>query len=610
MKSISRLLYILSFATFLAACGGSGGGGGGNPPPPPPVSNDAGASDVVLEGVGLDQIFQSAVVNYTATVSVFTSTTTVTANTSNVGATMTVNGTALGAGVSSTKISLDLGSNIITLVVTAEDGVTSNTYTIDVTRQTAAGLAQTAYIKASNTGMNDFFGGGGLMLDGDTLVAGSFGESSNATGINGNQADNSAPNTGALYVFTRDASDVWSQQAYIKASNTEVADQLVSFRAAALDGDTLVAGARAEDSGATGINGDQADNSATDSGAVYVLTRDASDEWSQEAYIKASNTGASDSFGLSVALDGDTLVVGATGEDSGATGINGDQSDNSADGAGAVYVFTRDAGNVWSQQAYIKASNTEAGDVFGRSVALDGDTLVVTALEDSSATGINGDQSDNSADRAGAVYVFTRDASDVWSQQAYIKASNTEALDFFGSQIALDGDSIVIAAVFEDSDANGVNGDQSDNSADRSGAAYVFTRNASQVWSQQAYIKSSNSDVLDRIEGVALDGDTLAIGAVGEASTATGINGDQSDNSAAQSGAVYVFTRDANGVWIQQAYTKASNTDASDNFGFSIALDGETLVVAGYREASNATGIGGDQSDNSVPQAGAVYVIE
>jgi len=610
MKSISRLLYILSFATFLAACGGSGGGGGGNPPPPPPVSNDAGASDVVLEGVGLDQIFQSAVVNYTATVSVFTSTTTVTANTSNVGATMTVNGTALGAGVSSTKISLDLGSNIITLVVTAEDGVTSNTYTIDVTRQTAAGLAQTAYIKASNTGMNDFFGGGWLMLDGDTLVAGSFGESSNATGINGNQADNSAPNTGALYVFTRDASDVWSQQAYIKASNTEVADQLVSFRAAALDGDTLVAGARAEDSGATGINGDQADNSATDSGAVYVLTRDASDEWSQEAYIKASNTGASDSFGLSVALDGDTLVVGATGEDSGATGINGDQSDNSADGAGAVYVFTRDAGNVWSQQAYIKASNTEAGDVFGRSVALDGDTLVVTALEDSSATGINGDQSDNSADRAGAVYVFTRDASDVWSQQAYIKASNTEALDFFGSQIALDGDSIVIAAVFEDSDANGVNGDQSDNSADRSGAAYVFTRNASQVWSQQAYIKSSNSDVLDRIEGVALDGDTLAIGAVGEASTATGINGDQSDNSAAQSGAVYVFTRDANGVWIQQAYTKASNTDASDNFGFSIALDGETLVVAGYREASNATGIGGDQSDNSVPQAGAVYVIE
>ena len=610
MKSISRLLYILSFATFLAACGGSGGGGGGNPPPPPPVSNDAGASDVVLEGVGLDQIFQSAVVNYTATVSVFTSTTTVTANTSNVGATMTVNGTALGAGVSSTKISLDLGSNIITLVVTAEDGVTSNTYTIDVTRQTAAGLAQTAYIKASNTGMNDFFGGGGLMLDGDTLVAGSFGESSNATGINGNQADNSAPNTGALYVFTRDASDVWSKQAYIKASNTEVADQLVSFRAAALDGDTLVAGARAEDSGATGINGDQADNSATDSGAVYVLTRDASDEWSQEAYIKAYNTGASDSFGLSVALDGDTLVVGATGEDSGATGINGDQSDNSADGAGAVYVFTRDAGNVWSQQAYIKASNTEAGDVFGRSVALDGDTLVVTALEDSSATGINGDQSDNSADRAGAVYVFTRDASDVWSQQAYIKASNTEALDFFGSQIALDGDSIVIAAVFEDSDANGVNGDQSDNSADRSGAAYVFTRNASQVWSQQAYIKSSNSDVLDRIEGVALDGDTLAIGAVGEASTATGINGDQSDNSAAQSGAVYVFTRDANGVWIQQAYTKASNTDASDNFGFSIALDGETLVVAGYREASNATGIGGDQSDNSVPQAGAVYVIE
>ena len=105
-------------------------------------------------------------------------------------------------------------------------------------------------------------------------------------------------------------------------------------------------------------------------------------------------------------MDGDTLAVGAIQEDSSATGINGDQADNSASDSGAVYVFTRDASGVWSQQAYVKASNTEARDFFG-SVAVDGDTLAVGAnVEDSSATGIDGDQADNSAAGSGAAYVF------------------------------------------------------------------------------------------------------------------------------------------------------------------------------------------------------------
>ena len=90
--------------------------------------------------------------------------------------------------------------------------------------------------------------------------------------------------------------------------------------------------------------------------------------WSQQAYIKASNTGGGDEFGRSVAISDNTLMVGAIGEDSNATGINGDQSDNLALDSGAVYVFTR-SGTVWSQQAYVKASNTGGGDVFGFSVA-------------------------------------------------------------------------------------------------------------------------------------------------------------------------------------------------------------------------------------------------
>ncbi len=188
-------------------------------------------------------------------------------------------------------------------------------------------------------------------------------------------------------------------------------------------------GAHSEASAATGINGDQTSNAAAGSGAVYVFTRTGT-TWSQQAYVKASNTGANDLFGCSVALsaDGSTLAVGAYGEDSAATGINGDQTSNAAADSGAVYVFTR-TGTTWSQQAYVKASNTGAGDYFGISVALsaDGSTLAVGALhEDSAATGINGDQTSNAAASSGAVYVFTRTGT-TWSQQAYVKASNTGA---------------------------------------------------------------------------------------------------------------------------------------------------------------------------------------
>ncbi|MCC7130582.1 MAG: FG-GAP repeat protein, partial [Anaerolineae bacterium] len=112
-------------------------------------------------------------------------------------------------------------------------------------------------------------------------------------------------------------------------------------------------------------------------------------------YLKASNTDADDGFGYSVAISGDTLVVGAPGEDSSATGVNGNGGDNSAASAGAAYVFGR-SGGVWSQQAYLKASNTGAYDQFGWGVAISGDTVVVGASgEDSSATGVNGDGSNN-----------------------------------------------------------------------------------------------------------------------------------------------------------------------------------------------------------------------
>ncbi len=228
-----------------------------------------------------------------------------------------------------------------------------------------------------------------------------------------------------------------------------------------------------------------------DSQATYPLTIDPS--LGQQAYLKASNTGAEDLFGYDVAISGDTVVVGSQNEDSNATGINGDQSSNSRVNSGAVYVFTR-SGTAWSQQAYLKASNTGGGDIFGYSVAISGDTLVVGALnEDSDATGINGNQNNNRASRAGAAYVFTRSGA-VWSQQAYLKASNTDADDCFGWYVAISGNTVVVGADVEDGGATGINGDQSDNSAFNAGAAYVFTRSGA-VWSQQAYLKASNTDM-------------------------------------------------------------------------------------------------------------------
>ncbi|MGI9305419.1 MAG: hypothetical protein ACR2RB_22365, partial [Gammaproteobacteria bacterium] len=159
---------------------------------------------------------------------------------------------------------------------------------------------------------------------------------------------------------------------YIKASNTEEVDNFYNVSLSS-DGNTLAVGAIYEDSRSIGINGVQTDNAALNSGAVYVFRRRDSD-WSQEAYIKASNTDANDFFGSAISLsgDGDTLAVGAGDEDSSATGINGIQTNNLANSSGAVYVFSRN-GAMWTQRAYLKGSNTRAGDTFGHSVSLSGD---------------------------------------------------------------------------------------------------------------------------------------------------------------------------------------------------------------------------------------------
>jgi hypothetical protein len=339
----------------------------------------------------------------------------------------------------------------------------------------------------------------------------------------------------------------------------------------------------------------------------------------QETYIKASNSGADDLFGFSVALDGDTLAVGAIGDASKGRGVNSTtESDDSAPFSGAVYVFTRHQG-AWQQQAYIKASNAESGDLFGTSVALAGNTLAVGAIgEASQGRGVNsGAEADNSARGSGAVYVFTRHHG-TWHQQAYIKASNTKVLishsedgAAFGTTVALSGDTLAVGASFEASNGRGINsGTGADNEAPASGAVYVFTRHHD-AWQQQAYIKASNTDQGDFFgSSLALDGDTLAVGAPQEASNGRGVDSAaEADNSAFASGAVYVFTR-RNGTWNQQAYIKASNAEANDAFGGAVTLHSDTLGVSAAGESSHGRGVNsGAEGDNSAPLAGAVYLF-
>ncbi|MBI4885565.1 MAG: hypothetical protein HY824_00585, partial [Acidobacteria bacterium] len=291
-------------------------------------------------------------------------------------------------------------------------------------------LKQVAYIKASNAEAYDHFacGGGnqghtgnsiGLSGDGSTMAIGAPFESGGAPGINGNQGDNAVYASGAVYVYLRQGGS-WVQQAYVKASNPGQSDHFGSSVALSRDGNTMAVAAHWEASAATGVNGNQNDNSIPQAGAVYVFTRTGT-TWTQQAYIKASNTGRpgkggedisdGDQFGFSLALsgDGNTVAVGAITEDSGAKGINGNQNDDMATSAGAVYVYAR-TGTTWAQQAYVKSATTVAGDLLGFAVALnlDGNTMAVTAFdEDGSGRGINPPY-DNRAMNAGALYVFTR----------------------------------------------------------------------------------------------------------------------------------------------------------------------------------------------------------
>ena len=266
-------------------------------------------------------------------------------------------------------------------------------------------------------------------------------------------------------------------------------------------------------------------------------------------------------------------------------------------------MFVR-TGTTWTQQAYVKSTMTRPNVLFGYSVAVsdNGNTLAVAEYD---------------ADRGkGALYVLVRNGT-TWSHQARIQADNAENGDSLGYSMAIsdDGNTIAAGAADEDCLIPGINpaGCDKDQPMDNSsGAAYVFVRTGT-TWTQQAFIKSSNPARQDwfgvRI-AISGDGNTVAVGAPNEDSASKGINGKQDDNTAAEAGAVYYFTRTGT-TWVQKAYVKASNTRAGDEFGSSLALsgDGRTLLVGARGEDSGAKGLNGNQADSSVRDAGAGYLF-
>jgi len=453
-------------------------------------------------------------------------------------------------------------------------------------------LEQEAYVKSVNRPNNNMSFGSDVTIYGDTMAVGAYMEGSQQRTItNGATAASDAFGyNGAVYVYTREDNSSWSQQSYIKPSNGPTSPSFTYFGfSISLDNNTLAVGAQADASSLDNISNTSSaastDTSCAGCGAVFVYTRSGTN-WSQQAYIKASNSGPEDQLGRSVAISGDTIVAGANKEDT------------DSDDSGAAYVFTR-SGTAWSQQAILKASNSNADDQFGNVVDIDNNTIVVWAEREASnqktITNGTGASSNNSNVYSGAVYVYTRSGTS-WSQQSYIKSSNNDANDNFGYSMSIDGDTLAVSAQGEDSNQNTItNGSTSsnDNSAANSGAVYIYTRSGTN-WAQQAYIKPSNAVANGGFgSSVSLKGDMLVVGARGEDSNATTItdgSSSSSDTSVETSGAVYVFKRSGTS-WSQISYIKAVNSRADINFGMNVALDNATIIVGSSYENSNQQGI-------------------
>jgi hypothetical protein len=300
-----------------------------------------------------------------------------------------------------------------------------------------------------------------------------------------------------------------------------------------VSGDTLVVGA------------DQDDDNGEASGSVYVYVR-SDGVWTEQQKITADDGAEDDYFGVSVSISDDTLVVGAQSDD------------DKGNSSGSAYVYVR-SGGVWTEQQKITADDGAAGDNFGRRVSISGDTVVVGANND-----------DDLGNNSGSVYVYVRSGG-VWTEQQKLTADDGAAGDEFGHDVSISGDTLVVGTP-EDED-NGT----------RSGSAYVYVRSGG-VWTEQQKITADDGAAGDYFgRSVSISDDTLVVGAHAD------------DDKGSDSGSAYVYVR-SDGVWTEQQKITADDGAGGDDFGVSVSISGDTLVV------------GAHQTDDKGLQSGSAYV--
>ena len=460
------------------------------------------------------------------------------------------------------------------------------------------------YFKAPNTGANDYFGTSvAVSADGTVMAIGAPGEDSDPAALAGDMNDDGLTDSGAVYVYEK-VNGTWEWRAILKASNADSGDRFGATVALNADGTILAVGAPQEDSAAITIDGDQDDNSWPDAGAVYVFRLEGG-AWSQRAYLKASIRGSEppnvraferEQFGFALALNspGDRLVVGEPGHPR--------CVDNqfSCASSGAAHIFDTD-GTDWVYQAYL-GLGVDDYDSAGYAVALtpDGSRVAI------SAPGRVRDFIDN----PGAVYVLDHEDG-VWEEDIVLPPNDPDGyrVGDSGAAIALSADGNTLAISMHDGSLH---------ESRVFGYIMMFSHDGSGWNDSDPFPETSIRppkpvdeyvDEFARALAISADGQTLAVGAFGEMSKATGVNGDEADESLNRAGAAYMYQLE-DGNWVRKAFIKATNTGSDDYFGTSIALtpDATTLAVGAYREDSGAVGIDGDPDDNSAENAGAVFI--
>jgi hypothetical protein len=416
-------------------------------------------------------------------------------------------------------------------------------------------------VVASDRAVDDEFGRS-VAISGDYAIVGAALECHNATG------GDSLYRAGSAYIFKNNAG-TWTQMQKIVASDRGATDMFGIT--VAISGDYAIVGANGEDEDATG------GNTLSLSGSAYIF-KNIAGTWSQVQKIVASDRAINDLFGGSVSISGDYAIVGASNEDHDASG------GNTLNLSGSAYIFKNIAGT-WSQVQKIVASDRGASDYFGNSVAISGDYAIVGAyLEDHDVTG------GNTLSNAGSAYIF-KNTLGTWSQVQKIVASDRGGEDRFGYSVAISGDHAIVGAILEDNDAVG------GNPASNSGSAYIF-KNTAGTWSQLQKIVASDRETQDEFGfSVAISGDHAIVGAHFEDHNATG------GNTLLGAGSAYIF-KNTTGTWSQVQKIVASDRWTYDEFGRSVAISGDYALVSAFREDENATG------GNPLIDAGSAYIFK